>query len=375
MKSILVIDDDINIINSLRLTLRDAFPNIRFEYEQDFDSGVEKVASICPDAVVLDLRKDPLPSNLPGEQVWRRIWESRFCPIVVYTAGNGDMDPPIPVNHPYAKRVIKGTTAENELVEVLRGFMPCIDAIDDLRKEVDIVIHHVLRDTAGAGMIDPMVKSQLLHAGRRRIAAMMDEPTTIDGRGLFSWEQYLVPSIGDSPLTGDLLRRQGAQKDDISAYRLILTPSCDIVNTRPEPTLLVAKCEDHSSLIRKMSLNPDTNKRTKTVERICTWVLTPGVYLGYIPLPKYSTVVPAMVANLKNLEVIQFKAIGRTTPDTENYERVASIDSPFREQVAWAFMTTVARPGMPDRDLHAWANEIIDAASSTANPKQPALPQ
>ena len=73
-----------------------------------------------------------------------------------------------------------------------------------------------------------------------------------------------------------------------------------------------------------------------------------------------------MVANLKNLAVIRYDSIGGLDSAQRNFERVASIDSPFREQVAWAFLTTVARPGMPERDLDLWAEEIVEDAAKAA---------
>lgn len=47
------------------------------------------------------------------------------------------------------------------------------------------------------------------------------------------------------------------------------------------------------------------------------------------------------------------------------YFRVASIDSPFREQIVWAYMITSCRPGMPNRDMNLWAKyPAIEAGAS-----------
>ena len=60
-----------------------------------------------------------------------------------------------------------------------------------------------------------------------------------------------------------------------------------------------------------------------------------------------------MVANLKNLRLIPLKEI------PEKFDRVASIDSPFRELVAWSYLQIACRPGLPDRDFSTWAEEIL----------------
>jgi CTP synthase len=41
------------------------------------------------------------------------------------------------------------------------------------------------------------------------------------------------------------------------------------------------------------------------------------------------------------------------------YCRIASVDSPFREQIVWAHMINACRPGMPSRDMTLWAKELI----------------
>jgi hypothetical protein len=43
--------------------------------------------------------------------------------------------------------------------------------------------------------------------------------------------------------------------------------------------------------------------------------------------------------------------------------RVASVDSPFREQIAWAFVQIAGRPALPDRDLESWVQEIREQIS------------
>ena len=38
---------------------------------------------------------------------------------------------------------------------------------------------------------------------------------------------------------------------------------------------------------------------------------------------------------------------------------MASVSSPFREQIVWAYMINSCRPGMPDRDMTTWAEGIM----------------
>jgi CTP synthase len=297
----------------------------------------------------------------PGQHTWQSIWNGRFCPVVIYTAFGGVLEPPIPDNHPFVKRVVKGSGTEVQVVQHLQDFRPLVAAIDSVHLEIDSVLQRVLRDTVGAAVIPGTDAAHLVHAARRRVAALMDEKTATEGRELFSWEEYLVPALGPDPLTGDVLRRRGAQSTDPSAFRLILSPSCDLVSGRNESSVIVAKCSSIDAMKQRLQLPQQVQR---AAEKVRSQVLTQGHWNGYLPLPAFPNCIPSMVATLKDLEVIQYTAIRPAHGGEPEYERVASIDSPFREQVAWAFLSTIARPGMPDRDLGPWAQEIATAAAA-----------
>ena len=64
-----------------------------------------------------------------------------------------------------------------------------------------------------------------------------------------------------------------------------------------------------------------------------------------------------MMADLKKLELIPISEIG----ESAKYIRIASLDSPCRELISWAYMHTACRLGLPDRDYQSWNKEIIDA--------------
>jgi hypothetical protein len=79
-----------------------------------------------------------------------------------------------------------------------------------------------------------------------------------------------------------------------------------------------------------------------------------------------------MAADFQRLDLIPLNQIGN---DGE-YVRVASVDHPFRGLVAWAYMANAGRPGLPERDLDSWADEVTDqlnAAKSEASPSAAAV--
>jgi DNA-binding NarL/FixJ family response regulator len=364
MKNVLVIDDEAGVAEIVVEAIEHGIPGLKCEAVTDFAAASDRIAELRPDAIVLDLMEGNRSSNLPGERTWRSVWKDTFCPVVIYTGWEGDLTPPVPPNHPYVKVVIKGAGSEAQVVTHLKGFAPAVSAIKTLREEVELAIRQVLRDTAGAGVISGEDESQLLHAGRRRLAALMDAPTAATQNALKSWEQYLLPPIGESPLTGDVLCRRGADRSSCIEYRLVLTPSCDLVKGRKPSSVLVAKCGPVALLVKAMSLSLSPTKRQDSESRLVKEALTQGVWNGWVPLPEFPGHIPLLAANLKDLEVIPFAQVCSEDPADAVFDRVASIDSPFREQVAWAFLTTVARPGMPDRDLPTWATGCMRSATA-----------
>lgn len=363
MKSVLIIDDEPDIASIVKSAVEEGIAGIACTIEGDFERSADWIAGLRPDAIVLDLMEGHQSVNLPGQRTWKSVWENTFCPIIIYTGSDADLQPPVPTNHPFVKRIQKGSGTETHVIEALKSFAPAVESLGKLRVEVEAVIQKVLRDTAGEGHMLLNDPDHLLHAGRRRIAATMDDPTITSNRKMESWEQYLIPAMGESLLTADLLRERGAQWDDPTAYRIVLTPSCDLVRERCVKTVLVAKCQKGAELVSTMSLSVKANKQDESAERLRKGALTPGVFEGFVPLPSLDGRIPNLVANLKDLEILKYESIAPTDPNIPGFDRIASIDSPFREQVVWAYLTTAARPGMPERDLKSWAEELVKAAS------------
>lgn len=379
MKTVLIIDDEQDVADVVKTAIEEGIPGSACTIEIDFNKSAERIKGLRPDAIVLDLMEGHQSSNLPGQRTWRSVWESTFCPIVIYTGSDADLQPPVPTNHPFVKRIPKGAGTQAQVVAALNAFAPAIDSVSKLRAEVDAVIHKVLRDTAGDGHLPMNDASHLLHAGRRRIAATMDDETITGKRKMTSWEVYLLPAIGQDCLTGDILFKRGTLSDNPESYRLMLSPSCDLARGGKGLPALVAKCAKPATMISKFrasleALNPSEGDiAEKNLKKaLASLVLSQGSWNGWYPLPAFTNSVPACAANLKDLELIPIASIGPIDSSTHEYVRVASIDSPFREQVAWAYLTTAARPGMPDRDLKPWAEEVVKAATPpTTTPTQP----
>ena len=90
--------------------------------------------------------------------------------------------------------------------------------------------------------------------------------------------------------------------------------------------------------------------------------LNSGFNKSFVPLPGFSNIIPYMTADLKMIDLLPLNEIAvnpsEITDETKHY-RVASICSPFREQIVWAHLQNSCRPGVPDRNMEIWAKELL----------------
>lgn len=329
----------------------------------------EAITQHEPDVIVLDLMDGVSADRhgAAGKGSYATIWDSRFCPIIVYSA-NPDLIDDEPISggkHPLIRKVQKGRGSEENIFSAIGAFSSCVTGLQNIRKEVDVAISHSMKDlaplvfsSAGTGL-----EAAFQHMGRRRVAACLDD------RGLFEetlvpWGQYIYPPLSMYPKQCDILRKASSDPADPASYQLVLTPSCDLVNTenqRPKVTqVLCACCESPGGFLAKARIGatPSAAKREDTKKRLGT-VLTAGFLDEYVPLPGFLKVFSPMVANLKKLELIDYVKIGNEEEEGVDFIRIASVDSPFREQMSWAYQNAGCRPGVPDRDLNIWIDDYI----------------
>ena len=319
-----------------------------------FPAAEKAVQDFQPDIVVLDLLEDggtgdPLPE---GNKALDFVWNSRFCPIVVYSAHLDRLTPGVWSDHPFVKLVQKGSGSERQVEEALKLFDPHITALHEAEYFVRGIFANTMRDVAPYAFVEiteeDKRKDAILRSGRRRLAAFMDDAGTTK---LASWEVYICPPVSANVKLGDVLRMKNGSADDATAFRVILTPSCDMVpgrNARIEG-VLVARCCKNDTGLQTLGI------AGAKAEKITTYLLTTGYRDGILPLPALKGRIPSMMADLKKIELLPLADIG---DELKNYVRIASIDSPFRELIAWAYSNTACRPGLPDRDFDTWAAEI-----------------
>ncbi len=371
---VLMIEDDAATAESCLKTIRDRVPEVHVEVEHNFGNADAKIKALSPDIIVLDLYEgDPVAEgSAKGLPIWTQIWQGKFCPLIFHTAREFPDDPPPPKDHPFVQYVRKRAKSDLVVANHLKSFLPHVNALRSVQQEIAGVLQPVLRDVAAIiwrAQSDEKERDRtLVRAARRRAAAMMDEATLLDGKPMTNWEQYLIPALGQNPLMGDLLRVVTGQSDDPHSYRVVLTPSCDMVKGRKRcaTQILVAKCRPISDYMTAANLSNINEKKMR--ERLAV-LLTQEECGGYVALPALPGVFPVMAAGMRDLDFVQMSTVANAASEGIQYVRIASVDSPFREKLAWTYLQIAARPGMPDCDSEEFITAIIKAISAGTGTK------
>ena len=267
------------------------------------------------------------------------------------------------------------------VMQALEDFLPIMGAMKKAEDHIERNFAEALRDVAPQAYktfdkeTDKLVDT-IKRASRRRLAAFMDLES--DDGALAPWEIYLCPPVSKDAQLGDILKNSSSncsnghepvpeQSLDPRNYFVVLTPSCDLVNKgtqKPKVSnVLVAECNSMQSFLEPRF---EKKEKQKLKKRLISDLLTPGHSENFIPFPEFGDSIPSLVADLRKLRLVSIDDIGKNLA----YERIASVDSPFREMVAWAYARVSGRPGLPDRDFNSWAGEIVDSFF-----KQPTAPK
>ncbi len=378
---LLIAEDMEEVAERLKLSITRKLGAVEIRIEKLDDAlSIVRDRSFAYDVVVLDIfQGNPTDNDRQGEKTWKEFQdqERKLVPIIIYTAGGCELEPEIPKGNPLIKCFKKQSGSDEQVAEYLRSIVNYIQALRHVEFEFNRAIHNVIKNVSPLiwqAETDNQLRQELLvRSARRRLAAMMDMKTLSTGEPLLSWEQYIYPAIDDSLLTGDILRMKDGKFDDPAAYRLVLTPSCDLAMRNGKckvKSVLVAKCKSKDEYRRVVA--SQMNVKLKDLDKIPDWEkilksrVTEPQLGGYILLPGYKSILPSMTAYLRDLELIPITEISLSDKIEIGFSRITSIDSPFREQITWAYLQIAGRPGVPDRDMEKWTQEILDKSASSA---------
>lgn len=329
----------------------------------DFDCVYERIIKLNPDIIILDWREDADNMDV-GSDILDNIWINGFRPTIVFSANA----PIISIEDKLSKSKLlklipKGD--EEPVIEYLIENERFVTALSDYRTEIGNAMIDVLNAVPVFRKEEYPGDDVIKYILSKRTASFFD--VQYGGNLAPSWVQYTYPPIADSLCACDVLRVVSDDKDyglkgNPAEYKLVLTPSCDMVPGRAKVThVLCASCFGKE----KFHSIPLANEpKEKNVEKVGN-----NLNLGYnnqqfnlVALPGFSDILPYMTVDLKVIELIDLSKIAlipELIEDSIEYTRILSVESPFREQIVWAYMQNSCRPGVPDRNTKLWAKEIL----------------
>ena len=335
----------------------------------DFQDAVEQIKSRQPDIIVLDLMEgmgEPAAQHEAWREPYDFIWSQRFCPIIVFSAFADELSVDRPdVSHPFITTVVKGQTGPSDLLAALEQFSSHVEVLQRteadtqrmLRTAMRAVAPHVFRCLPD----DPDARVDVTQRmTKRRLAASLDE--SLEGIQPWAWEQFICPPLdSEGLLTGDILLRSGKDEANPESYMIVLTPSCDLVGGQQglkAENVLLAQCVCIREAVKELNNGDLPAMPNSKLRRKIEDALAIGFFRHFVFVPGLLRSVPVMATNLKKLVVLP---VAEVVGIDKTLIRVASVDSPFRELITWAYLQSVGRPGVPDRNRTHWQREIIQS--------------
>lgn len=333
----------------------------------DLEKASDEVSVFDPEIIVMDWMYDVDDNR--GEDIFKEVFDNKFRPTIIFSAVSDTIDLPACMREtPLIDILSKGD--EQIVIDKIEEWKPYILAVKNLRNEFNKSL------LSSVQVIENFMKMKN-YPGDDVVKYMLNKRTTFYfdkdyiGEKPPAWIQYEYPPVHDTFMVADIIRvysettnikEMGAPEE----YSVILTPSCDMARAKNGTIILVAKCKNASMFSDDANISDEerqderivADKREKLIQ-----LLNTGYNHSKVALPSLPNKIPYMILDLRKIEQVRMGEIAKSEKSACNknkYYRVASVSSPFREQIVWAHMIHSCRPGMPDRDIITWANGIMN---------------
>jgi hypothetical protein len=324
-----------------------------------FQEAPKELLLYNPDLVVMDWMYDAENTH-EGDPIFKALYENDFVPVIVFSAIASTISDDvvsIAEGNPMIEILPKGD--EQVVIDKIEQWEPYIQAVKESKKELNSSLLLSAKAMAYYFSINNLDVDIVKYMLRKRIQSAFPK----DEEDFFppAWMEYEYPPISKTLMAADILRKNNNNNCSSIAkatqYCVVLTPSCDMARAKPNKKILVAECKAAKDLYYSSGNMPSGEE----LHNLVTRYIHTGYNYAKVPLPELPTKIPYMTIDLKSLSLIDLAdiALDEQAKEEKAYFRVASMSSPFRESVMWAHMINSCRPGMPDRDVTTWVNNII----------------
>lgn len=364
---VLMIEDNEETIHGLIDTVDER----GWEYEvSTFNNAQDEIIAFDPDVIVMDWMFDDEDAEL-GKPILENVLSKEFRPVIVFSAHDlSTVLEDIINKFPLINFTRKGCD-DSELALIIDEWKESAVALSKLRHNMNTALVESAKALKNFREMETFPEESVVSYMLSKQAIQFFEQIQV-GDCPPAWIQYSYPPVTENLLVADVIRFYSEDKDQTvpgipDEYAVILTPSCDMVNHSSGAfKILIAKCcgkEKVTEVRLKSTENIETGKGR---DKVTTLVkeLHYGYNKAFVALPQLPNVLPGMTIDLKNVDFMLMADIASSfavfNKEIQKAYRVASIMSPFREQLVWAHMINSCRPGMPERDITTWAKGILE---------------
>lgn len=353
---VLIVEDQIETVKDIVAHCEDNAWEVETISFDDFEAQLEK---FMPDVVVLDW-KDDAANAVKGDQVFEQIWTNGFRPIIVFSAIANTIE----LDDKYRTSNLiqlqpKGD--EQPVIDYLDKICAFAPVISNIKDEFNDALIQALNSIEMMSKAAPLSENVMRYVFAKRVSTYFDEECGDDAPP--AWVQYTYPAITKTLCVSDVIRSIPADIASLDnpgqpeEYSIILTPSCDMAQSNVTHALC-AKCYSKNNY-HGFTINGEPSPNQ--IKRVVSYLNT-GYNNSLVSLPSIPHVTPYLTVDLKKVDLYPIEQIALQKEEISGhhkYCRIASIDSPFREQIVWAHMINACRPGMPNRDMNLWAKELM----------------
>ena len=366
---LLLIEDDISAVRRINDNYNAAGWSV---FTSGFDEASIMIQEKSPDIIVMDWMEDLENNQDRGREIFNGVHN---IPIIVYSGIASALELDEISGNPFIEKIPKGD--EEVVISKIDEWEKYIKVVSEIKSQFNDVLTNImvalkpiiaLESYPGEKVVKFMLTKQASESFNSKLVDDESNPT---------WTQYLYPPLSPTLLVADILKSTTADK-----YYVVLTPSCDMANGKVS-NILVAACEPAENFYNpfdfknkeyaeeiidsidseKLEADKETVKKREEKIKVIRTLLSYGYNKSKVALPCLPNVFPYLTINLKDLDFIKISdiSLNREEKDSERFKyfRIASVNSPYREQIVWAHMVNSCRPGVPNRDYETWAETIL----------------
>lgn len=343
---------------------------------QDFDGALRFLAEHYVDLVVLDIRQGDLATDVledqeAGIRAYNQIRERQFVPVIFRS--NVSHHAP-PERRPWLSVIDKagGIDVLDECIrEVVGSELPL------LQRRFEDHVRGVVRDTLWSWMESQeesvpglgAEKSDLAYYLMRRLARTLEREMLGEFLRCFGGEwdpdrivpmgYYLKPPVREGrPMAGDIYAHAGEDGD--TSYFVLVTPTCDITYDNADNYVFLRTMEifRHPSVQAIVRLGRMPGRNNDSHNTLLDLIRNHPKQHRYYFLPAAFGIPPLLV----DMQQVLCVPKEQVNADVGDWNRLASLDSPFAQDLVSRFITYFARIGTPDLDYESLVLAIEEQA-------------